>query len=235
MALAAMLASACDRIPVRTFDGTRAPAFNFHYLTRDGSDGYASAANAGRFSVSAPSANRGSNTRLLVYPPAQPLSVDQQACATWSAQVGLNTQQGIALRVRHDIAGGDRWRAVTVMKNILWGANWQFNVLTWDTRGGYGYRKHGSVGLPQVFWPNHVLAPLPWRVCARVENDLVTVKAWRIGEPEPAWGDATHGGTVRLPAGWAYAGKSGWYVGHLKPGGSAEFADLTTDRFEIRP
>lgn len=232
--LAGLLAAACQRVPVRVFDDTHPAAFNVHYLTRNGGDTVSSVAGPGRFTLSAPATNTGSNTRVLIYPPAQPMAADQQVCATWSDQVGIHTQQGLALRVRHDITNGGRWRAVTVMKNIMWGANWQFNVLTWDTQGRYGYRVHGSVGLPQVFWPNQVLAPLPWRVCAKAEGDIVTVKAWRLNETEPAWGDSSHGGTVRLPAGWAFDGKAGWYAGHLSPGGSAAFTDLAVDRLEIR-
>jgi len=231
----ACLATICQRVDAATFDDTHPAKFNVHYLTRDGRDGYNTAATPGRLSVTAPRSNGGGNTRVIIYPPAQPMSVDQQACATWSAQAGINVQQGIALRVRHDIEGSGRWRAVTVMKNVMWGAHWNFNVITWDTRAGYRWRNHGSVSLPQVFWPNHVLAPLPWRVCARVQGDLVTVKAWRTSEVEPAWGDKSHGGTVRIPSEWTYSGKSGWYLGHVPPGGSATMQDLVADRVPSKP
>ena len=232
---AGLLAAACQRVPVRVFDDSHPSAFNVHYLTRSGGDTYSSGTGPGRFTLSAPATNTGHNTRVLVYPPAQPMASDQVVCATWSSQVGINTQQGLALRIRHDLPNGGRWRAVTVMKNILWGAHWQFNVITWDTQGGYGYRTQGSVGLPQVFWPNQVLAPLPWRVCAKAEGDIVTIKAWRLSETEPAWGDASHGGSVRLPPGWAFAGKAGWYAGHLPPGGSAALTALTADRLVVTP
>jgi hypothetical protein len=126
-----------------------------------------------------------------------------------------------------------RWRAITVTKNVVWGANWQFNVLTWDSREP-SWRVHGSVSLAPVFWPGQQLAALPWRVCARIEGDLVRVKGWRIGQPEPAWNDPTHTGAVRVPLAWVYPGKAGWYLGHLAPGHSATMVDLVLDRLEAR-
>jgi hypothetical protein len=229
-----LTAAGCRWVPTPTFDATSTPAFSLRYLTRDGTDGFGSAASPGRVRVTAPATNQGTNTRLVLHPPAQPMTVDQQACATWADQSDLRTQQGLALRVRHDLPEG-RWRAVTVVKNVVWGANWNLNVLTWDTRDPGGWTTLGSVDLARVFWPGQVLAPLPWRVCARATGDVVTVKGWRVGEPEPAWDDPVHTGTVRLPAGWTFAGKGGWYVGHLAPGHHSTLTELTLDRLMLDP
>lgn len=225
-------AAACEWVPVRTFDQHSPHSFSFHHLTRDGSDGYRTLATPGSLTITAPTTNTGTNTRLLVYPGAQPMSSDHQSCATWQSQVGLNTQQGLALRIRHDADEG-RWRSITVTKAIVWGANWQFNVITWDSRDAR-FRMHGSVDLASVFWVDQQLAPLPWRVCARVEGDLVRVKGWRDGDPEPRWDDPVRSGAVRLPIQWVYPGKAGWYVGHLTPGHSTTMADLMLDRLEVR-
>ena len=225
-------ATACERVAVATFTPRSDPAFTFHYLTRDGTDGYSSSASPGRFDVQAGVANGGRNTRLLVYPPAQPMSDDAQSCATWKSQVGYHVQQGLALRIRHDVEGG-RWRAVTVMKNVVWGANWQFNVLTWDSNEPQPWTMWGSVNLAPVFWPDQQLAALPWRVCARVEGDLVRIKGWDATKAEPGWDDPIHTGAVRIPIEWVYPGKAGWYVGHLGPAEAAEFTELTLDRLEI--
>jgi hypothetical protein len=228
----ALTASACRWVPTPTFDATSTPAFSQRYLTRDGADGYATAAGPGTVRVTAPATNVGTNTRLVLYPPAQPMTVDQQACATWSDQSDLGAQQGLALRVRHDLPEG-RWRMVTVVKNVVWGANWNLNVLTWDTRDPTGWTMHGSVDLAPVFWPDRQLAPLPWRVCARATGDVVTVKGWRVGAPEPAWDDPVAAGTVRLPAGWTFAGKGGWYAGHLAPGQHTTLTGLTLDQLAL--
>lgn len=235
VALAAALsvvAASCQWVPVRTFDQNSAHAFSFHYLSRDGADGFRSLATPGTFQATAPATNVGTNTRLLVYPGQQPISPNHQACATWQSQDGINNQQGLALRIRHDAAEG-RWRSITVTKNVVWGANWQFNVLTWDSYKP-GWQMHGSVNLAPVFWSNQQLAPLPWRICARVEGDLVRVKGWRVGQPEPDWSNANHTGAVRLPIEWVYPGKAGWYVGHLAPGQSTTMVDLVLARLEVR-
>jgi hypothetical protein len=232
VAVVVLATAACEWVPTRTFDATSTPAFSLRYLTRNGTDGYSSGAAAGTVRLAAPSTNQGTNTRLAFYPPAQPMTVDHQTCATWSDQTDLGTQQGLALRVRNDLPEG-RWRAVTVVKNVVWGANWNLNVLTWDTRDPAGWTTRGSVDLARVFWPGQQLVALPWRVCARVTGDLVTVKGWPAGAVEPAWDDPVHTGSVRLPAGWVYAGKGGWYLGHLAPGHRTTFTDLVLDRLAL--
>lgn len=223
------LLGACEWVPTPTFDDTRPPAFSLRYLTRDGTDGYASSATSETVVLTAPSSNQGTNTRLVFYPPAQPMTVDQQSCATWTDQSHALAQQGLALRVRNDLPEG-RWRAVTVVKNVVWMANWRFNVLTWDTRDPDGFTTNGSVDLARVFWPDRTLAPFPWRVCARATGTTITVKGWRVGGPEPAWDDPVHTGTVNLPADWVYAGKAGWYAGHLAPGHRTTMTALELDR-----
>lgn len=229
----AVATTACERVPVRTFDETSSHELRFHYLTRDQTDGYTTLAVPGSLQVNAPATNRGGNTRVVMFPNDQPVVDEHQSCATWQSQDGLNTQQGLALRIRNDLPE-DRWRAVTVTKNVMWGANWQFNVLTWDSRSWAPWQVRGSVDLARVFWPGEQLAPLPWRVCARVEGDTVRVKGWLAGQPEPTWDDPVHSGSVRLPAEWVYPGKAGWYVGHLAPGHAATYSDLVLDRLEIR-
>jgi len=226
----AVVVTACEWTSVLTFDGSSQPEFNLRYLTRDSVDGFSSAASSNTVVVSAPSTNQGTNTRLLYYPPAQPMSVDQQSCATWSDQSDLRIQQGLALRVRNDQG---RWRAVTVVKNVVWGANWNMNVLTWDSADPAGWSTRGSVDLARVFWPGQNLLALPWRVCARITGDMVTVKGWPATSTEPAWDDATHTGSVHLPEGWTYPGKGGWYVGHIPPGHRTTFTDLILHRLTL--
>lgn len=228
VAVVAVTATACQRVPQRTYDATRPSPLSATYLTNDPGDQFIVSGSPGWFRASAPSTNRAANTRLLVWPYAQPMAVDQQVCSTWSDQVGPNVQQGLALRVRRD---GGRLRAVTIMKNVVWGAQWAFNVITWDTADPTLWRVRGAVSLPAVFYRHPpTIDPLPWRVCARAEGSVVRLKAWRQAEREPAWGDASHGGAIALPPGWTFEGKAGWYVGHLPPGGSAGFTSLTVDR-----
>ena len=227
LAIVVLTAATRQTVPVRTYDATHPSVLNAHYLTRDAGDAFAVRPGPGAFRVDGPTTNRGTNTRMLLWPYQTPMSVDQQVCSTWTDQRGISTQQGVALRIRRDVDG--RFRAITVMKNITWGANWGFNVLTWDSADPAGFRVRGAVLLPGVFYRRPpVVDPLPWRLCARVEGNLVTVKAWRIGEPEPAWGDRTHGAALAIDPAWTYAGKAGFYIGHLQPGGTAGFSQLST-------
>jgi hypothetical protein len=218
--------AAAGPAPATTISVVR-PRLALHYLTRDGSDRFVLGEGPASARLDAPSTNTGSNTRAIFWAPGTANSTDQQSCATWSDSRGLNVQQGIALRVRHDTNG--RWRSVTVMKNILYGAYWQFNVLTWDTaRRSYG-QVHGGVSLPGPFRTGETTsAPLPWKVCAKVTGSLVTLKAWRGNEAEPTWDDPSHSGRVRLPPGWTYPGKPGWYTGHIPARGTAGHTGLAT-------
>ena len=208
------------------YDAAHLSPLAMHSLTAEGSDRMVLTTGTATARVAAPATNRGTNTRVVVWAPATTMAVDQQSCATWSSASVPNVQQGITLRLRHDPSG--RWRAVTVMKNVLYGAVWQFNVLTWDSHGSPTMSPRGAVNLEAVFRPGGVVASLPWKVCARAVGDIVTMKAWRAGEAEPAWGDASHGGSVRLPPGWAYAGKAGWYIGHVPPGGWGSMISMRT-------
>src|SRR5262249_62418260 len=81
--------------------------------------------------------------------------------------------------------------------------------------------------LSPVFRPDgeNVVA-LPRDLCARAVGGTVTFEAWVDGQPQPAWGDSSHGGTVSLPGGWVYPGQPGFYIGHLQPGDQAMFSEL---------
>ena len=140
-------------------------------------------------------------------------------------------------RVNQDCTGGTaEWLSAPLnkglnlfaMQNVLYGAVWQFNVLTWDNQASPTMSPRGAVNLEPIFRPGGTVADLPWKVCAKVSGRTVTLKAWRGDEAEPAWGDASHGGSVTLPAGWDYAGKAGWYLGHIPPGGYGAMTGLRT-------
>ncbi len=220
-----LLATACEPAGTSLYDAGHVSPIAQHALTRDGSDQMVLTTGTATLRVDAPAANVGTNTRILLWPPATPMAADELSCATWSAASVPNVQQGLALRVRRD---GDRWRAVTVMKNVLYGAVWQFNVLTWDNQASPTMSPRGAVNLEPIFRPGGTVADLPWKVCAKVSGRTVTLKAWRGDEAEPAWGDVSHGGSVTLPAGWDYAGKAGWYLGHIPPGGYGAMTGLRT-------
>jgi outer membrane protein assembly factor BamB len=193
-------------------------------LTSDGADTYGIDLPGGdRASVHANAGNAGGNTRVVARRPRDGVGTDLESCATWTSDAGRHDQEGAALRV-HDIVGGVK--AITVTKNIVFGANWIFNVHVWDTSRSPVATQIGDFDLASAFFPSGQLIPLPWTMCARVIGSTVSFVVWPTSESRPPWNDATHGGSVTLPPGFGAAGAAGWYVGHLEADDRAEFADL---------
>jgi len=230
----ALVATACQRTEVVLYDASKTPNLAFHYITRDGSDRYDLKVGTGALRVNAPRTNKatpeGSATRIAIWPPATKLSTDQQSCATWKDDRGPWVQEGIALRIRLD---GNRFRAIVVAKNTVYGANWQMNVYTWDSGRSPYFQGHGAVSLRTPFASGNTPRPLPWKVCARVEGRTLTVKGWRPDEAEPGWSNPQHTGRVTLPSAWVFAGKAGWYAGHVDPGGTIGMGGLRTSTWVV--
>lgn len=230
LVVAALAASSCQRVPTAVFtESTRSP-LQQHYLTQNRGDSYDLKAGPAAVRFTAPNDNWGVNTRAIVWPAETPAAENAQSCATWTDAEGARAQQGIALRIEQTPG---RFRAITVTKNVWFGVAWQFNVNTWDSDRRPLMQVHGAIQLTLPFDVNGVPAPLPWRVCARVVGDQVTVKGWTGDETQPTWQDRTHSGSVRLPEGWTYEGHAGWYAGHLPPGGTIGMSRLRTTTWSI--
>jgi hypothetical protein len=114
-----------------------------------------------------------------------------------------------------------------VTKNVVFYTLFVFNVHVWDTSTPNVNTLIGQFDLSSVFVNSSGFIPLPWDLCARVIGNTLTFEAWVDGQPTPAWGDTTHGGSVTLPDGWNYPGDAGWYIGHLQPGDSATYTNLS--------
>ena len=204
-----------------------APAFAHGSLTPQGADRYEYRSSADGLRVTAPRSNRGGNLRAVWWSAPGKPSVDQQACVTWTDFDGPLVQAGVALRVRRT---GGHVEAVTVTNNVWSGARSGWNVHVW--RGDLA--SSGLVG--QVFLPAFGTSvfqpPLPWRMCARAIGRLFEFKAWAMAvDPEPEWGDPTHGASMVLTADTVAAGRAGWYVGHLRGGETTEFDAMHAGRF----
>jgi len=169
----------------------------------------------------------GRNLRMVWTMSDTPVSRDHQACDTWGVTDGPITQQGVALRVVEE--DGSVALAICVMKNIWMGGNWIFNAIGFD-HGSFVVL--GSVDLSATFGPQGLVPELPWRMCARVRDSTLDWKVWPTARREPAWGDAMFGTTTTLPAEWVYAGRPGFYVGHLEMGDDAEFTDESVTELE---
>jgi len=204
-------------------------------LTPDGTDGYVLTSAPDRVGVAAAPGNASGNLRLVFWPGDAPVRVDETSCATWSGATSDLAQQGAALRIQPTVDGGVR--ALTITKNVFMHSFWIFNVHVWTPGSAMG-REIASFDLGPVFRFSERLAvprPLPWRMCARTRAGRVELKVWRLTEDEPAWGDATHGGSVAIPADAPVAGTAGWYIGHLWPGMSATFSDLQEHPRSVTP
>lgn len=162
----------------------------------------------------------GDNLRMVWTAPDTPVSRDHQACDTWGTTDGPITQQGVALRIA--ATGESVTRAICVMKNIWGGGSWIFNAIGF-TDGSFAIL--GSADLAEAFDPDGAIPSLPWRMCARARGRSLAWKVWPTAGTEPAWGDPMFGATITLPAEWVYAGRPGFYVGHLRSGDYAVFAD----------
>ena len=229
-AAVALVATACQRTEVVLYDKSKTPNLAQHYVTRDGADRFTLKLGPGAVRIDAPTTNRGTTTRTVIWPPSTKAVTDQQSCASWTDQRGTGVQQGIALRVRMD---GSRFRSIVVAKNIVYGANWQLNVYTWDSGRSPYFQTHGAVSLRAPFESGDEPRPLPWKVCARVEGKVVRIKGWRSDESEPTWSSPDHTGSVTLPAAWVFAGKAGWYAGHIPAGGTIGMGALRTSTWEV--
>ena len=197
-------------------------------LTSEGADVYNLSRDAAAVTASAPASNTGGNSRLGFWRAPDQDSADQQTCATWTQAPDGLQQQGAVLRAR-SIQG--RTTAITVTHNIYFGAWWVFNVHVMDSAAAAPFHQIGTFDLREVFapgWPDVLQAPpYPWRLCARVVGNVVSFVVWPTSDPKPAWNDARYGGSVTLPAGWSAPGDAGWYIGHLEPGKSSGFGDLS--------
>jgi hypothetical protein len=231
VAVAALLLAACDRTWIVTYDGR--PGIGGTemadvVLTSDGTDTYKFESAGAQVRAMPLSTNSGGNLRTLFWPAAAPSVTDSQSCATWTAQPETGfTQQGAALRVSRDSTGVTR--ALTVTKNVYFWAPWIFNFHVWDSSRNPVGVQVGSVDMSPVVHGR----PFPWHLCARTIGTSVEMKVWTGSEPEPEWGDTSHGRAVEVGPEWVYPGKAGWYVGHLPAGGFADFADLRTWKYDM--
>ena len=204
------------------------PSLGTGYLTTEGSDQFALTVTGSSddpvVTVAAPATNTGANTRLAFWLQADGISRHQQSCATFEGSHAGIRQPGIALRIRN-VDG--RTRAITVTKNIIFGAGWGFNIHGMDSAANPAFTGLAGFDLSSVFRDGDYAVPYPWRMCARVVAGTVGFKVWPLTHAEPAWGNPSYGGSVRLPIEWSRSvGHPGLYMGHLAAGESFQFSNL---------
>jgi hypothetical protein len=167
-------------------------------------------------------ATTGGNNREFFWGSKGITEADAEACATFSGNEGATYDQpGIALRITNN---GNQ--AVTVTENVWEGIRNVFNFHTWNmaTPGVYMlFAQVTSSALPT--------APATWplSMCARITGTTMQFVVWTQAMTRPAWGDPTWGGQATLPASAPGAGQAGFYAGHVEPGTSMTYSDLTVD------
>lgn len=203
-------------------------------LTSDGTDAYTYSSSTGTMNAAALGTNQSGNLRALFWPTGTLRRVDEQTCATWSRASTWQSQQGVALRLSRNVDGVIE--ALTVTKNIWFGATWIFNVHAWNTRQQPVMTQLASFDLSSVFrLPDGSARALPWRMCARVVGAELQFKVWVASNREPGWGSPGFGGQVELDAALIRPGRAGWYIGHLPSGATADFTELGTWVLEPAP
>ncbi|MBV8950331.1 MAG: hypothetical protein JOZ99_05605, partial [Actinobacteria bacterium] len=136
------------------------PSFSTAVLTQEpATDTYNLAYDPGSasVSVSAPQSNTGGNSRGVFWPAGQTPAMDGESCARWAAEDGgttvvPNIQEGAALRVRKNSDGSVD--AVTVTRNVEYGAVWIYNEHIWNTNQSPAFTQLGGVNLQNVFDPS---------------------------------------------------------------------------------
>ena len=182
----------------------------------------------GRLAVKAPRSNPDRNRREVFSEPGAPAMRDQTTCATWVDQSDVLVQPGLATRI---VDRRGRVRAITLTKNTVFGVDWVFNVVTWDTaRLGDPWRRVAQFDMGAALGTTELgVEPFPWRVCLRVTGRTADFKVWLPEKmAEPTWDDPVNARSTTVPAAFDGAGRPGWYVGHVPPGGRVVYADLTT-------
>ncbi|HSX08881.1 MAG TPA: hypothetical protein VLF93_01900 [Candidatus Saccharimonadales bacterium] len=210
--------------------------FSTAVLTPDGTDhfnspAYTSSNGTGLVTISAPSSNTSNNYREVFWPTGAPDMSDSEVCATWNSQsipmLYNYEQEGLALHITQGISpltGQQATRTITVTKNVIYSINWVFNVHTWDSSTNPQQTQIGQFDMTNVVTKNGTIVQLPWRICAQTVGTNFQFKVWLPNsEPEPSWTDTTHSATIAIPAAYQNPGKTGWYVGHIPPGGNMTY------------
>lgn len=190
-------------------------------MTPDGTDAYTLAAQPGSATVAAAAGNISGNLRDVWADPTSPASYAQESCTTWS-ESSWNDQEGAALRIR---TTRGVTRAITVMKNVIFGATWVFNAHVFT---GSTYVQFGTVNLAPTFAPAGVPIPGPWSLCAKIKASTLSFVVWPSTMVRPAYGTAGYGASWTIPAGWTYKGVPGWYAGHIHPGEHVDYTSMST-------
>lgn len=210
-----------------------APTYTFATLTPD--DHYASDTirmknfSPNLFLIGQTSNPSLTNYRAAVWSSNSVNTLNEQTCATWVGEQTSSAQEGLALRIT---SVGGVTKAVTVTKNIMYGATWAFNAHVWDSsKVGNRFTQFAQFDMRSVDLDESGRTRfMPWNVCMRAVGNQLTFKVWYPNlMTEPSWTDANYTRTATIPAPYdTTPGYAGWYVGHLPNNLDVEYSNLTT-------
>lgn len=197
-------------------------------LTQDGTDTLTVNSYQNDLYMSAPAANTGGNNRNVIWPTSSKKVADSITCATWLGGSDGQVQQGLAARIIPTENG--RAKAITVTKNVIYGVHWVFNMHVWDgTMNDPPFHAFAQYDMSDII-TNKIGAVeyMPWNTCMVVRGNTIRFKIWFPEKmAEPSWSDAKYVKTTTIPDGYDQPGYSGWYVGHIPPGGNTEYLNLS--------
>jgi len=167
------------------------------------------------------------NNREFFWGPSSPSRPDLTVCATFVDGEGFD-QQGVVLRL--NLLTDRRVSGITVTRNVWLSAFDVFNFHVWNTLSDPS-RPFTQFGSTIVQTLPIAPAVYPLHLCARTETsaDIVQFVAWTAGQTMPAWGSTSQGGQATIPPAAPAAGRGGWFAGHLRPGTSMTYSDLSVD------
>jgi len=225
-----LMASSCLYSSVITPLDPRLEAFP---ISDNRPDSYGVAVDGDAIVTTAAATNTGGNGRILVWPRGEEPRADQEVCATWRSTTFEFSQQGIALRLRFDNGLG---QAILITKNVWAQTYWNINVSQWRASDApQAVTLLHQFDLSEALGRGETLAPLPWRMCARVVGATVGFVVWPLAQDRPAWNDPRHSGEVPVPDDLMAPGVGGWFVGHLQPGQGLVYDDLSVGAPEPDP
>ncbi len=223
----ALTLAGCSSAPrIETASAQSGPSTCISRVTPDCAEYTYTSPRSGTVVVTAPTSGA-PNNREFFWSPTGPSRADLTVCATFASGQGID-QQGVVLRLNllaHGTVSG-----ITVTRNIWLSAFDVFNYHVWNTLADpeSPFTQFGSTIIREL-----PVAPAvyPLHLCARTvaASNIVQFVVWTAGQTRPGWGSTSQGGQATIPPGAPTSGRGGWFAGHLKPGSSMTYSDLTVN------
>ena len=119
---------------------------------------------------------------------------------------------------------------ITVTRNIIFSLFNFFHFHVWNTAADHSspFTQFGAV---EVSWLPIGPALYPLNLCARsvTATNRAQFIVWTPGQSKPSWGSTSSGGEATIPKNAPRSGQGGFYAGHVVPGTSMTYENLTVN------